>query len=205
MTITNNNQNTLEIVLYCKNIYITMSNPSSNSKIYLGRKVFISTAGDLNLQDANLVSSSLGSQISNAVSTEVARATVAEKALNVRIDILSSASTSAIASAVSAEQVRASGVESNLQSDINAQTGRIDAILAGSTVSSDTLAEVMAFAQSVKDLEIGDVTGLTTAVGANTTNISSNTANIAMLLSRLDALYQFFLQTDSSVAPQSNQ
>ena len=182
-----------------------MSNPSSNSKIYLGRKVFISTAGDLNLQDANLVSSSLGSQISNAVSTGVARATVAEKALNVRIDILSSASTSAIASAVSAEQVRASGVESNLQSDINAQTGRIDAILAGSTVSSDTLAEVMAFAQSVKDLEIGDVTGLTTAVGANTTNISSNTANIAMLLSRLDALYQFFLQTDSSVAPQSNQ
>ena len=181
-----------------------MSNPSSNSKIFLGRKVFISTAGDLILSDANLVSSSLSSQISSAVSAENARAVTAETGLQTNINNLSSSSTAAIASAVSVEKGRAEAAEAHLQCEINTQAVRINTILAGSDMSSDTLAEVMAFAQSVKDLEIGDVAGLTTAVGVNTTNISSNTANIAMLLSRLDALYQFFLHTDSSVAPQNN-
>lgn len=125
----------------------------NNSKIYLGSQVSVLTSGDLSLGNANIVSSVLDARlatINSTVATEVARAIASENNLS-----------SNITSAVLVEQTRAMNAEAVINSNVASVVASVNAITIGTDMSNDTLVEIMSFAQSVKTLEIGDVTSLT--------------------------------------------
>lgn len=128
----------------------------NNSQIYLGSQVSVLSSGDLSIGSANIVSSVLDnrfSSVSSALSTEVARAISSETVL-----------ASSIVNQVAIEYNRAFQAEGVLSSNVASVNSKVDAILVGSTVSSDTLKECMDFSIAVKALEISDVISLTTKV-----------------------------------------
>jgi len=94
--------------------------------------------------DIAAVAADLATETTNRVAdvdAEELRATTAEAALGVRID--------GVEEDLATEQARAEAAEAGLQSAINTEKGRIDAILSGSSVDLDNFKEVVDFVNSI--------------------------------------------------------
>jgi hypothetical protein len=94
--------------------------------------------------DIAAVAADLATETTNRVAdvdAEELRATTAEAALGVRID--------GVEADLATEQARAEAAEAGLQSAIDTEKGRIDAILSGSSVDLDNFKEVVDFVNSI--------------------------------------------------------
>ena len=145
---------------------------------------------DLSTEAARAIAAEgvLTSDLSTEVAARILADSTLESNINYELQSLSTTLTSNLSDEtaariadVDAEEARATAAEGVLQSNIDVEKGRIDAILDGSTVDLDQFAEVVAFVQSI------DMSNDESLLNAYATFSAAMTAEVAARIADVDA------------------